>query len=152
MEPAPLWRVDNGVAISFGVYWGKTNACKCTGHLSRRYSHSLSDQSVAARRPRQANRACHRDHPRRDFAAQIYRGVLSARVFEPRDAAGCSIPALPSRFWSMKKPRQTPGLLAYTGVVRRRSFQRLEPVVHVSLNLVLGEAVALLQLALELLA
>src|SRR6476660_4720632 len=42
-----------------------------------------------------------------------------------------------------------PGLFRY---VRAKLLQRLEPVIDVLVNLVLGEAVALLQLAFELLA
>src|ERR1700726_1709816 len=45
-----------------------------------------------------------------------------------------------------KNPRENRGSLA-----DQRLLQRLEPVVHVLVNLVLGEAVALLELAFELL-
>ena len=73
------------------------------------------------------------------FAAEIYRGVLGAR--------------LTSR--QTKKPRR-PGLGRFSAIVSGRSseilLQRPEPVVHVLVDLVLGEAVALLQLAFELFA
>src|SRR5205807_9239770 len=47
---------------------------------------------------------------------------------------------------SQKKPRRNAGAFA----VRKRLFQRPEPVVYILVDLILGEAVALLQLAFEL--
>src|SRR5438477_6573957 len=50
----------------------------------------------------------------------------------------------------MTSSTKSPGLSR--GFSLRTSFQRLEPVVHILVNLILGETVALLQLAFELLA
>src|SRR5438552_19080010 len=50
----------------------------------------------------------------------------------------------------MTSSTKSPGLSR--GFSLRTSFQRLEPVVHILVNLILGEAVALLQLAFELIA
>jgi hypothetical protein len=52
---------------------------------------------------------------------------------------------------SSKSPGRSPGLFGRSRALSG-SPQRLEPVVHVFSDLVLGEAVALLQLAFELLA
>src|SRR5437588_5739168 len=50
----------------------------------------------------------------------------------------------------MTSSTKSPGLSR--GFSLRTSFQRLEPVVHILVNLILGETVALLQLAFELIA
>src|SRR5450432_2574603 len=108
---------------------GGSDARWCADHVSGRYSHSLPDQPVADRRPRQADRACRCDHSRRDLVAEIYRGVLA------RSLAYKKAPANAGAFRSL------------SGVVL---LQRPEPVVHIPVDLILGKTVALLQLAFEL--
>src|SRR5580704_5508634 len=72
------------------------------------------------------------------------RKLLRSRRIRPRLRGICSrqrrLPVIASRRLAMT--RSDPGNL----------FQRPEPVIHVPVDLILGEAVALLQLAFELLA
>src|SRR4030081_2542185 len=104
--------------------------CQCPDYISRRYSHPLSDQHAANRRPSQADRARRGDHPRRTVAAEVHCGVL-----KPIRAAN-----------------ESPGEFAGAFFTYLKSAQRLEPVVDVPVDLILGVPVALLQLAFQLLA
>ena len=107
----------------------------------------------------------HHHHPRRAVAAEIHRGVLTAaicrhcervranlgpddRLREAIDRAGALNMNCSSLFEDEEKPRLAAGLWWRSWT----SLQRVEPVVHVLAGLVLGLAVALLQLAFELFA
>src|SRR6202043_2856008 len=99
---------------------GGTDACQCADHVSGRYSHSLPDQPVADRRPRQADRACRRDHPRRDLVAEIYRGVLARSLAykkSPGEYRGFSIAQ-----WSSVKNFQVLDLESRNGALWKSSL------------------------------
>src|ERR1700722_12049917 len=100
-EPAALCGVGNRRSDEFLISrltGGFPDVSRRTRHLSCRHPHSVPDQHVAARRPRQTNLPRGRDRSRRDLAVEIHRGVL----------AGLSGGG-PSR--DNKKPRRWPGLL-----------------------------------------
>src|SRR5258705_3793026 len=89
------WRRNNLAAARrvgrdyFGFlesFWRIPDAYRRTYYISCCYSDSLSDQPVADRWPRQANRARRRDHSRRDFTAEIHRGILSLLVAPDKKA------------------------------------------------------------------
>src|SRR6202000_579814 len=72
----------------FLMYRGNPHARRRACYLFGRHSDFVSRQSAAARWPCQTNRACHRHHPRRAVAPQIYRGVL-ATDFSQQKAPAC---------------------------------------------------------------
>src|SRR5580693_592721 len=147
---------------------GFLDACQRTRHLPGGYSRSLFDQHVAARCPRQADRAGGGDHPRRDLAAEIHRGVLAMSPAAPtvviasgaKQSRDCPRrrSGLLRRFASRndggnrRNPNEEARAMAGASSKCRHLLQRPEPVVHVLVDLILGEAVALLQLAFELVA
>ena len=89
-----LRRQDVQSTVSSCKPTGESTCLSASDHVSCRYSRPVSDQYAAARRPRQADRARRGHHPRRHFAAEIYRGVLDRRRLthkKPRRCAGAFI-------------------------------------------------------------